>query len=164
MTRLTDRRAIERQRRGQTKPSVMALEPAPPAGVAGAAPRVKRPYDVTNRPRRTARASGARGDYDSARWKREAPAFLQANPDCACGCGRRATIVDHIEPVRASGDPRFFDQANWQGLARDPCHIQKSADDRAKAAGRKPRKIRKRVAIDPVTGLPLPGQDHPWSE
>ena len=101
-----------------------------------------RRYSTINRPRRTTRASGARGDYDSARWKSESKAYLERNPLCACGCGRKANIVDHVEPVRASGDPRFFDQANWQAMARFPCHAQKTSDDRAKAAGRKPRPIR----------------------
>jgi len=149
-----DRRAIEMQRLG------LGTTKAKVAGGPGA----KRSYSTANRPRRTTQASGARGDYDSARWKRESPAFLERNPLCACGCGRRATIVDHIVPVRASGDPRFFDQRNWQAMARYPCHAQKSADDRARAAGRKPRPIRRRVALDPLTGYPLPGQDHPWSE
>jgi hypothetical protein len=150
-------REAMRQRQGIAK-AITLQAPLDSGGKA------RKPYDTSNRPRRTTRASGARGDYDSTRWKREAPEFLRTHPECACGCGRRSSIVDHIEPVRPSGDPRFFDQNNWQALARYPCHAQKSADDRARAAGRKPRPIRRRVRIDPLTGYPLPGEDHWWAE
>jgi hypothetical protein len=156
--RKVDRKAIAAQRAG-IKPNAVQ------AAVELQAPtKARKPYDTSNRPRRTTRASGARGDYDSARWKRESAAFLRTHPECACGCGRRSTIVDHIVPVRASGDPRFFDQSNWQALAKYPCHAQKSADDRARAASRKPQPMRRKVRIDPLTGYPLPGEDHWWAD
>jgi hypothetical protein len=146
-------RDATRQRLGLAVKAQAPLEPKP-----------RKEYDTSNRPRRTTRASGARGDYDSARWKRESAAFLVERPACACGCGRPSEVVDHIEPVRPVGDPRFFDQSNWQAMAKYPCHAQKSADDRARAAGRKPRPIRRKARIDPLTGYPLAGEDHWWAE
>jgi 5-methylcytosine-specific restriction protein A len=152
------RKSIAAQRAGLKPCAVQAaVELHAPA-------QARKPYDTTNRPRRTTRASGARGDYDSARWKRESAAFLVEHPVCACGCGRPSEVVDHIEPVRPVGDPRFFDKSNWQALAKWPCHAQKSADDRARVAGCKPRPIRRRVRIDPLTGYPLAGEEHWWAE
>lgn len=62
------------------------------------------------------------------KWDVEAKAFLKlpANRLCACGCGRRADMVDHKIPHR--GDQRlFWDRSNWQPMASTPCHSRKTA-------------------------------------
>jgi hypothetical protein len=146
-----ERRAIERQRRGKGL-GVLPVE----------MPAERKPYGTSNRPRVTNKASGARGWYASTEWKKRSRAHLEANPDCVV-CGGRATIADHIE--WAHPDDR---EAVLHGALQSMCfadHQQKSCDDRARRAGRKPRPIRRRTEIDPSTGLPLPGQPwHPWSE
>jgi hypothetical protein len=136
-------------------------------GTAFAAPKPRKQYDVSNRPRRTAKASGHRGLYSSTHWKRRQAAQIAAHPECVNagtvkGCEIKAKVADHIERVT---DPDSWAQVMErpiQSMCR-PCHAQKSADDRAKAAGRAPSPIRRKVRIDPKTGCPLPGQDHPWS-
>lgn len=48
-------------------------------------------------------------------WYRESKAWLAAlgSPQCACGCGRQADMVDHR--VAPKGDMRlFWDRSNWQ--------------------------------------------------
>lgn len=65
--------------------------------------------------------------YKSARWAREKAAFL-ARPEnrlCACGCGRKAAVVDHRQPWKGNLT-LFWDRTNWQGLAW-PCHSRKTA-------------------------------------
>lgn len=60
------------------------------------------------------RGSAAERGYDS-KWRRESAAFLAlpGNEFCACGCGRRANMVDHI--VAHKGDMRlFWRRSNWQ--------------------------------------------------
>lgn len=53
----------------------------------------------------------------NAEWRRLSKAFLEEHPYCACGCGGKATIVDHIRPHR--GDlGLFWDQSNWQGMTK----------------------------------------------
>lgn len=37
-----------------------------------------------------------------------------------------ANTVDHIDPVDGPGDPRFWDQTNWQALCSS-CHSKKTA-------------------------------------
>jgi len=74
-----------------------------------------------DRRRPSARARG----YDR-RWQVESKAFLALpqNQYCACGCGRRADMVDHIVPHR--GDRRlFWDRGNWQAMALSPCHTSR---------------------------------------
>jgi hypothetical protein len=53
-----------------------------------------RPYDTSNRPRRTAKASGARGWYDIPEWKARSKAHLERNPYCvSCGDRRRSATT-----------------------------------------------------------------------
>jgi 5-methylcytosine-specific restriction protein A len=62
----------------------------------------------------------------TAEWQRESKAFLALpqNHYCACGCGRRADMVDHITPHK--GNQRlFWDRNNWQPMAARPCHNSK---------------------------------------
>jgi 5-methylcytosine-specific restriction protein A len=147
-----------RLRKGRT---TTAEDSTPPIGVGGSAPR--KPYDRTNRPRTTTKSSGARGDYDSAAWKRESRAFLAANPTCACGCGRAATIVDHIVPVRPFGDPRFFDRSNWQGLAW-PCHRLKSRVEQGERGDLGAVQHRgPTIRGADLSGRPL-DPNHPWNK
>ncbi len=72
--------------------------------------------------RPTARQRG----YDT-RWQRETTEFL-AQPQnrlCACGCGRRATMVDH--KIAHKGDMwLFWDRRNWQPMNRR-CNSRKAA-------------------------------------
>lgn len=69
-----------------------------------------------------------------------------------CGrCGRRWLYmtpnweVDHIEPLKeAAGDARFWSPDNTILLCRDPCHIQKTREDRERYGwGRKKPKKRR---------------------
>ena len=63
-----------------------------------------------------------------AGWNRLSRRYLLDHPVCACGCGRPATVTDHILP-RATFpeiDPR--DARNWQALARG-CHSRKTGDE-----------------------------------
>jgi 5-methylcytosine-specific restriction protein A len=82
--------------------------------------------------RPTARQRG----YDS-KWETAARVFLMEpeNRYCACGCRRRAGVVDHIKPHR--GDMAlFWDRSNWQALAASPCHSSRKQSSEAKARGR----------------------------
>ena len=79
-----------------------------------------------------ARRPSARARGYSKEWERESRAFLALpeNRYCACGCGRRADMVDHRIPHR--GDKRlFWDRSNWQPMASSPCHSsRKQRQDR----------------------------------
>jgi 5-methylcytosine-specific restriction enzyme A len=75
-----------------------------------------------DRRRGTARERG----YDS-RWERESKAFLALpqNSRCACGCGRRADMVDHKRAHK--GDMGlFWDRSNWTPKNRR-CNSRKAA-------------------------------------
>jgi 5-methylcytosine-specific restriction endonuclease McrA len=68
------------------------------------------------------RPSAAARGYDG-KWRTESKAFLARpeNQRCACGCGRKADMVDHIIPHR--GDRKlFWSRSNWQPMASSPCH------------------------------------------
>jgi 5-methylcytosine-specific restriction enzyme A len=63
--------------------------------------------------------------YDG-KWQKESKAFLAlpGNERCACGCGRRADMVDH--KVAHKGDMKlFWDRANWQPM-RLGCNSRKA--------------------------------------
>lgn len=68
------------------------------------------------------RPSARQRGYD-AKWETASKAFLMEpeNRYCACGCGRRADMVDHIKPHRGRKD-LFWDRTNWQPMASSPCH------------------------------------------
>ena len=92
--------------------------------------------------------------YDTARWRRERRAYLQANPLCRyCeqqGRTELATVVDHKTPHKGD-EALFWDKTNWQGL----CATDHSA---AKQQLEKSGTIR---GCD-VDGMPLdPG--HHWN-
>ena len=70
-----------------------------------------------------------RGKYRSKRWKRRSRAFLSRHPECNCGCGKLAEVVDHVIPINLTNStPDFFDESNWQGLTR-VCHNRKTRRD-----------------------------------
>lgn len=93
------------------------------AGIVCVCQRERRARNDHNRP--TARQRG----YDS-RWQAAAKQFLIEHPFCACGCGRRSDVVDHIIPHR--GDQRlFWDRKNWQPLAATCHNSRKQRAERA---------------------------------
>lgn len=158
-------RAVLRQRQGKDKRAEML----PDDGAFEPTLRPKRPYDTTNRPRRSLKASGHRGLYDSPEWHAKRNAWKRDHPTCVnagtvIACEITATVADHVERVT---DPNSYEQVilgEIQSMC-GRCHQQKSADDRARDAGREPKPIQRRVEIDPETGYPLPGQPwHSWSE
>lgn len=60
----------------------------------------------------------------SEAWRKARKGFLRKNPVCV-GCGRPATVVDHIVPHRGDKD-LFWDRDNWQPLCVY-CHNAKTA-------------------------------------
>lgn len=81
-----------------------------------------------------ARRPSAQARGYTSKWQTESKAFL-ANPenrDCACGCGRKADMVDHKVPHR--GDQAlFWRRSNWQPMASSPCHSSmKQRQERAR--------------------------------
>lgn len=62
--------------------------------------------------------------YDQ-RWQRTRTAYLAAHPTCECGCGGKATDVDHIDGLGPNG-PHGHDWQNLQALTAS-CHAQKTA-------------------------------------
>lgn len=69
--------------------------------------------------------------YSSPEWRKRSQYFLKKYPICV-GCGRKATVVDHIEAHR--GDVFLFnDENNWQPLCKE-CHDAKT---RKEIIGRK---------------------------
>lgn len=84
-------------------------------------------------------------------WKRIRVAVLKASPNCRL-CGRRASMVDHITPVR-DAPHRRLDPANLQALCFK-CHVRvtNSFD----------RNLIPRGACDEA-GRPLDPK-HPWAQ
>jgi 5-methylcytosine-specific restriction endonuclease McrA len=71
--------------------------------------------------------------------------------ECAClakGFITMSTEVHHLKPISEGGGK--YEWANLESVCGD-CQDE--------AHGAKPK-----IRIDPRTGLPLPGQDHPWSD
>lgn len=68
--------------------------------------------------------------YKSSRWRKTRTAFLKQYPLClACGAiGKTvaATVVDHIQPIKAGGTR--FDWDNLQSLCVS-CHNRKTANE-----------------------------------
>lgn len=64
------------------------------------------------------RPSARQRGYD-AEWERESKAFLAVYSSCR-RCGKQATLVDHITPIRVAPHRRM-DRTNWQPLCT-PCH------------------------------------------
>lgn len=70
--------------------------------------------------------SGKRG-YDQA-WRKTRATYLEAHPRCACGCGKKATDVHHLDGLGPLG-PRGHDPDNLQALAHS-CHSKETAASR----------------------------------
>ena len=91
-----------------------------------------------------------RGD---PRWGELRAAQLEREPYCRecakAGKQTPATEVDHIAPLKDGGS--FDEPDNHQSLC-GRCHWQKTEDENARHAARKPRKVRGRAVIDPMTG------------
>jgi len=71
------------------------------------------------------RPSARERGYDT-KWQKESKAFLAlpGNESCACGCGRKADMVDHIQAHK--GDKRlFWSRSNWQPYNRI-CNARKA--------------------------------------
>ncbi|MGA1073424.1 MAG: HNH endonuclease signature motif containing protein [Pseudohongiellaceae bacterium] len=60
--------------------------------------------------------------YWSNAWRKARTAYIRNHPECV-DCGRIASVVDHIEPVRLGGE--FWDSSNWQSMCTR-CHNAKS--------------------------------------
>jgi 5-methylcytosine-specific restriction enzyme A len=72
------------------------------------------------------RPSARQRGYDRA-WEGASTAWLAlpGHELCACGCGRRADMIDH--KVAPKGDMRlFWDRSNWQPMNRR-CNSRKAA-------------------------------------
>jgi 5-methylcytosine-specific restriction endonuclease McrA len=86
------------------------------------------------------------------RWRKLRAHKLVAEPRCerclANGFVTMATEVHHRKPISEGGGK--YDWANLESVCGD-------CQDEAHGA-------RPKIRIDPRTGLPLPGQNHPWSE
>ena len=86
------------------------------------------------------------------RWRRLRARKLAAEPRCepclATGLVTLATEVHHRTPISEGGGK--YDWSNLESACGD-CQDE--------AHGAKPK-----IRIDPSTGLPLRGQNHPWSD
>ena len=85
------------------------------------------------------------------RWRKLRARKLTDEPRCepclAKGRVTMATEAHHRKPISQGGGK--YDYANLQSVC---------GDCQGEAHGAKPK-----IRIDPRTGLPLPGQNHPWS-
>lgn len=66
--------------------------------------------------------------YKTARWQRARARFLRNPENVLCACGEYATVVHHIQEVRAGVDP--WDESNWEGMC-SRCHNQHHKSKRA---------------------------------
>lgn len=103
---------------------------APPKHCAyGHAPYTGRNCPECHKARRKAADAGRPGARQrgySKEWEIASRAYLAepGNQLCACGCGRRANVVDHI--VAHKGDMfLFWDRNNWQPMAK-ACNTRKA--------------------------------------
>jgi 5-methylcytosine-specific restriction protein A len=144
MTRRIDHRAIARQRAGLQPRQVREA----PHGVGGAAPRAP----TARTPTRQDRA-----------WRRVRAERLRIEPNCrACAAKGRivpAGEVDHVQPVSEGGP--LLDLANTMSLCQ-PCHADKSMQDRARRTGRPVKRRSPRIKGCHPDGTPRdPG--HWWN-
>jgi 5-methylcytosine-specific restriction enzyme A len=59
------------------------------------------------------------------RWEKLRRAYLASHPECECGCGYPAAVVDHRTPH--NGDPvLMYDWDNLQAMTK-ACHDRKTA-------------------------------------
>ena len=84
-------------------------------------------------------------------WMRLRARVLAEHRDC-CRCGRRATVVDHIDTIRDAPHKRL-DPNNLRAMCTR-CHNQRTALDQTHA-----EKTRLKAAGE--DGMPL-AKDHPW--
>jgi 5-methylcytosine-specific restriction protein A len=96
------------------------------------------------------------------RWQRIQAEQLEREPYCrlcrAAGQQVPAVEVDHVQALADGG--AFADSANLQSLCR-PCHWQKTEDENAARARRKPRRVVRVKGCD-LTGRPL-DPEHWWN-
>lgn len=94
------------------------------------APNTACPCEVRRAAARKAAAEAkrphARERGYGSKWQAARAEYLEANPTCrTAGCGKPATVVDHITPHR--GDlALFWRRSNWQPLCAG-CHGRKTA-------------------------------------
>lgn len=63
--------------------------------------------------------------YYTPEWKKARKEYLEVHPSCIC-CGKTATIVDHVVPIKDGGSA--LDERNFQSLCWS-CHSRKSIED-----------------------------------
>ena len=61
--------------------------------------------------------------YYSTRWRAARRCYLVKHP--TCGCGAKATVVDHVVP-RAVAPELEWASSNWQPMCAS-CHARKTA-------------------------------------
>ena len=76
--------------------------------------------------------------YGTARWQKFRDWYRKGNPFCEI-CGSVGQMVDHIKELKDDGAP--LDPDNCQTLC-NTCHQRKTATERVKRGGTKPRKLR----------------------
>lgn len=86
---------------------------------------VRRPWQGERKPHER-RLSKSRGEYQTARWKRESLLFKMQNPICAKCEVMPVEVTDHIQPVEQGG--AMWDWNNWQPLCKR-CHAIKSGKE-----------------------------------
>lgn len=91
----------------------------------------------------------------STKWDNARRVFVRGKL-CCCGCGQPATDVDH-DPPHGGDKRKFWDKRTWRPMAHE-CHSAKTLSERLG------KPIKRRIRIDPKTGLPLDEQEHDWSE
>ena len=104
----------------------MPYRPKKPCSFPGCPNLTDGRYCEKHRALEPERISGSRnGFYSSPEWKKVRKAFLLEHPFCAV-CGRPATIVDHLVPIKDGG--ALLDENNFQPLCWS-CHSKKSIED-----------------------------------
>lgn len=84
-------------------------------------PRHKRLMDAQYD--RRMRDRGSREFYSSYAWRKKRSEFLIEHPICECCRRKRATLVDHIIPIKQGG--ALLEDSNLQALCAS-CHGAKS--------------------------------------
>lgn len=96
------------------------------------------------------RPSRAKRGYDKF-WDKLRLSYLKEFPYC-CRCGKKATVVDHIQPISEAPELRL-ERSNLRPMCVK-CHNQRTALDQTHGD-----KTRLREAG--VDGMPV-AKDHPW--
>ncbi len=67
------------------------------------------------------------GIYSSTQWRVFRRMYLRRHPMCIeYGCGKMATIIDHIKPVNQGGS--LYEEDNLQPMCKQ-CHDKKTATE-----------------------------------